>query len=147
MRSAWYGLHDRVVGGVSDWCLCENFDQGVKCREVYVPASVISVQVVQFASGLFCVLLGVGSEFVKESFLHHAIVCHYIGCWWDDVLDCAFEVSNDGSLQKCEVCCDSLGEILCEVVLVGFVFVLFPFPGFVEEFLLSLALLFVLCCL
>ena len=53
MRSAWYGFHDGVVGGVSNWCLCEDFDQGVKCREVYIPSSVVSVQVVvQFAPGL-----------------------------------------------------------------------------------------------
>ena len=83
MQSAWNGFHDGVVGGVSDWCLCEDLDQGVECREVCIPSSVVSVQVVQFAPGLFCVLLRVGSEFVEESFLHYAIVCH-------DVLDCSF---------------------------------------------------------
>jgi hypothetical protein len=46
----------------------EDFDQGVECREVHVPSSMVSVQVVQFAPGLFCVLLGVGPEFVEESF-------------------------------------------------------------------------------
>ena len=127
--------------------MCEDFDQGVEYRETYVPSSVVSVQVVQFASSLFGVHLGVGSEFVEElSFLYHAIVCHYVSCWWDDVLDCTFEVGDDGSLQKCEVGCDTLREVLCEVVLVGFVFVLFSFSSFVEEFLLSLALLFILCC-
>ncbi len=81
MRSARYGFHDGVVGGVSDWCLCQDLDQGVECREVYIPSSVVSVQVVQFAPGLFCVLLRVWPEFVEESFLHYAIVCHYVGGW------------------------------------------------------------------
>jgi hypothetical protein len=110
------------------------------------PTSMVSVQVVQFAPGLFCVLLGVAPEFVEESFLHYAIVYHYISCWWGDVLNCAFEVGDDGSLQKCKVGCDTLREVLCEVVLVGFVLVLFSFSCFVEKFLLSLALLFVLRC-
>ena len=94
MGSALHGCHDGVVGGVSDWYLCKDFDQGVECREVHIPSSVVSVQIVQFAPGLFCILLRVGSEFVEESFLHYAIVCHYISCWWSDVLDCAFEVGK-----------------------------------------------------
>ena len=108
MRSAWYGFHDGVVGSVSDWCLCKDFDQGVKCREVYIPSFVVSVQVVQFAPNLFCVLLRVEPVFFEESFLNYAIVCHYNSCWFSDVLDCTFEIGYDGSLQKCEVGCDTL---------------------------------------
>ena len=54
-----------IVGGVSDWGLCEDFDQRVKRREVYVPSSMVSMQVVQFTPSLFCVLLRVGLEFVE----------------------------------------------------------------------------------
>jgi hypothetical protein len=106
----------------------------------------VPVQVVQFAPGLFCILLRVWPEFIEESFLHCAIVCHYVGGWWRDVLDRSFKVGDDGSLQKREMGCDALREVLCEVVLVGFVLVLFSLSGFVEKFLLSLALLLVLCC-
>ena len=146
MWSTWYGFYDRIVGGVSNWGLCEDFDQGVKCREIYIPSSVVSMQVVHFALGLFCVLLTVGPEFVDQSFFCYTIVCHYVSPWWSDVLDCAFEVGDDRSLQKCEVRYDTLREILCEVILVGFVFVLFSFCGFIEKYLLSLALLLVLRC-
>ena len=60
---------------------------------------------------------------------------------------CAFEVGDDRSLQECEVVCDILQKIFCEVILVGFVvFVFISFSGFVERFLLSLALHLVLCC-
>jgi hypothetical protein len=83
---------------------------------------------------------------VDQSFLCYTIVCHYVSPWWSDVLDCALEVGDDRSLQECKVCYDFLREILCEVILVGFVFVLFSFCGFVEKYLLSLALHLVLCC-
>ena len=43
-------------------------------------------------------------------------------------------------------CDDALRENLCEVVLAGFVFILFSLSGFVKKFLLSLALVLVLCC-
>jgi hypothetical protein len=84
MRSARYGFHDGVVGGVSDWCFCEDLDQGVECREVYVPSSVVSVQVVQFAPGLFFILLRVWPDSLRDS------VPLRWGLVWRDVLDCSF---------------------------------------------------------
>ena len=90
MWSAWYGFHDGIVGGVSDWGLCEDFDQRVKSREVYVPSSVVSMK--ERLLNKFEPNSQKDAEETRRKLdnLHYTVVCHYDGRWWSDVLDCAF---------------------------------------------------------
>ena len=96
MGSDWDWLHDWVVGGVSDRRLGEDFDKGVKSCQVDVPASMISMEALQFASSFFGILLGVWSKLVEQALLHDAIMGHDIGCRQGDILDGSLEICNDG---------------------------------------------------
>ena len=85
-------LHDWVVGGVSDWCLGEDFDESVKCCQVDIPASMVPMEALQLASCFFGILLGVRPKLVEQPLLHDVVVDHDIGCRRDYVLDGPLEI-------------------------------------------------------
>ena len=95
MRSVRDGLHNWVVGGVADRRLGEDFDEGIQGCQVYVPSFMVTVEAFYLASCFFGVLLGVGSEFVKQSIIHDAVVGHDVGRWLDYVLDIPLEICDD----------------------------------------------------
>ena len=112
--------------------LGKDFDKGVKSCQVDVPASMISMEALQFASSFFGILLGVWSKLVEQALLHDAIMGHDIGCRRGDILDGPLEICNYGLGQELVMSCDSLGEILCKQVPVFLEFVLFFLSCFVD---------------
>ena len=45
------------------------------------------------------ILLRVGLKFISHSFFHNPIVSHDVGCCWNDIFDCSFEIIDDGLRQ------------------------------------------------